>query len=169
MLNQVPNALRIANRVMVMRHPNSMDCQLMRKAVTRTAGAEGGLLHNLPTLGGLGVMDNEDEAEVEYSPLGNGRVLFVGRYAGSTLSDRRDNAEAEVGEAMIEPETEGAFEPRDGDLVMAMPGGGVVITYEVTKVFNAVNIPPYLPRYELTPQGDMTFIPGVADSIADRT
>lgn len=160
MHNQAAIAMRVANRNVVMRHPNAMECQVHRKTVVRTVGAEAGPLGGLPSLGGMGVMDNEDEAQVDYEVIGSGRVLFVGRYEGSTLADARDNAEALLGEALIEPDVDGAFEPRDGDLVMAMPGGGVVITFEVTKVFNYVNIPPYVPRYELSPQGDM-LLPGL--------
>lgn len=168
MLNQAAAAMRVANRAMVTRHRNAMDCQVYRKTVTRTAGAESGSLGGLPSLGGMGVIDSEDEAQVDFTLLGEGKVLFTQRYEGSTLADRRDNAEATTGEALIEPNEEGAFEPKDGDLIMAMPGAGVVITYEVSRVLNVVNIPPYVAKYELEPQGDLMFLPEVAASQADR-
>lgn len=169
MLNQVPTAIRTAARNVTLRHPNAMDCHIYRRSVVRTAGAEDGASPSgAPTLGGAGVMDTEDENEVDYTDLGAGRILFGGVYVPTDLSDRRDAAEGAVGEAQIEPIEAGAFECKDGDLVMVMPGGGVVLTYEVTKILNTVNIPPYVPKYEVTPQGDLMFVPEVAADQAAR-
>lgn len=167
MLNRVAQGLRTANRTVVKHHPNSMECQVLRRSTTRTAGA-GGTLGGQPTLGGLGVMDPEDETEVDYEVLGDAYILFTGRFEPASLSDRRDAPESVVGEATIEPVECDAFEPKDGDLVMVMPGGGVVVSYEVTKVLSTVNIPPYVPKYELSPQGDMLHLPEVAASQAER-
>ena len=161
MLNQVPNGMRVAQRGVVLRHPNAMDCQVWRRRVTRTDGADGEL-GGLPTLGGIGVTDSEDEPESDYELLGSGKVLFTGGYEGSVLQDNKDSAEGITGIALIEPLEAGSFTPKDSDLVMAMPGGGVVIPYEVTNVLNTVNIPPYVAKYELSPQGDLLFVPGVA-------
>lgn len=171
MLNQVPNALRKANRTMVMRHPNSMECQVWRLKATRTAGAQAGNEGGLPTLGGLAVMKADDEPEVEYEMLGSGMVQFCGVYEPTTLSDARDNAEAEataIAPALIEPLVENGFECKPNDMVMVMPGGGVVVTYEVTRVLNTVNIPPYVPKYELSALGDMMFVPWVSANQATR-
>lgn len=113
MLNQVPQGLRIGARGMVLRHPNAMDCRVYRRRVVRTAGAEAGDMGGAPTLGGLGVMDTEDEPQVDYDDLGAGKVLFGGQnYAGAEMSDRRDFAEAAEAEAMVEPITEGASAAR---------------------------------------------------------
>lgn len=169
MLNRVPEAARIANRAMVTRHPNAMVCQVWRKSVTRTLGAGATLVGGLPTLGGLAVLDQEDEAEVEYTLIGTGKVLFAGVYEGTTLNDSRDAAEGmATALASIEPDVAGAFEPKDSDLIMAEPGGGIVIPYEVTRVINAVNIPPYVPKYELSAQGDLMSPPGLAALQAAR-
>jgi hypothetical protein len=158
MLNAVPNALRTAARAQVMRHPNAFEAEIQRRQVTRSFGAESGIAGGLPTLGGIAVMDGEDEAEVAYRVLGSAHVLFTSAYEGTTIADRGDAAEpTEVVMAMIEPDVLGAFDVKDGDLVMLMPGAGVVITYEVTNVINAVNIPPYVPKYELSVQGDLGF------------
>jgi hypothetical protein len=169
MLTQVPQALRVAARAMVTRHRNAFDAQVFRRTVTRTAGAESGQGGGRPTLGGLAVMDPEDEAEVDYVPLGNAKVLFTGQYEDTTLSSRRDFAEQmATSTALIEPDTQGAFEPKNGDLVMLFPGGGVVVPYEVTGITATVNIPPYVPRYELSAQGDLMFADVVAQSQAGR-
>lgn len=162
MLNAVPNAIRVAARAQVLRHPNSFKAEVQRRRVVRTAGAEDGMAGGLPTLGGIGVMDSEDEAEIDYELLGPAHVLFTSQYEGTTLADRGDSAEPmEVVQAMIEPDVAGAFDVKDGDLVMLLPGAGVVITYEVTNVISAVNIAPYVPRYELSAQGDLAFSPVV--------
>lgn len=169
MLNAVPTGLRIAARAMVTRHPNAMDCQVWRRQVQRTAGAESGAAGGLPTLGGLTVMESDDEPQSDYVLLGEGKLLFTGLYERTTMADSKDSPMAAgVSEALVEPAVLGAFELKDGDLVMAMPGAGVVITYECTNVLNTVNIPPYLPKYELSAQGDLMFVPGVADSQAGR-
>lgn len=169
MLTNVPTAYRVAIRAKVMRHPNSMPCEVWRKRVTRTMGAEDGSMGGLPTLGGIGILDPEDEAEVDYDLLGEGRVLFAATYEPSTLSDRRDTAQQGMAEASIEPDTEGAWEPKDSDLVMCLPGGGAVLTYEVTRVINTVNIPPYVAKVELQAQGELMFVPWVAANQAGRT
>lgn len=170
MLNNVAIAVRRSSRTVTLRHPNAIDATVLRRRVTRTAGAEGGTMGGLPTLGGLGVMDPEDEAEVDYEPLGPAKVLFTQPYEGTTMADRRDAPEAMATSlALIEPITEGLFDIRDGDLVMLNPGGGVTIPYEVTNVLNQVNIPPYTPRYELSAQGVLAFDGEIAGELAGRT
>jgi hypothetical protein len=170
MLTQVPNGLRQANRIMVLRHPNAVDALVFRRSVTRTAGAGAGNAGGLPTLGGLTVMDSEDEPEVSYIELGQAKVLFTGAYERQTINDRRDAPEAApLGEALIEPTSApAAFDIRDGDMVHVLPGLGTVIPFEVTNVINTVNIPPYVPRYELSAQGDLLFVPPFAASQAAR-
>lgn len=154
MLNQVPNGMRVAQRGVVLRHPNAFDCQVWRKRTNRVHGADGEL-GGIPTLGGIGVTDTEDEAEFGYELLGEGKALFTGRYEGTTMQDNKESAESVTGVALIEPVEVDAFTPKDGDLVMLLPGAGVVIPYEVTNVLNTVNIPPYVAKYELSPQGNL--------------
>jgi hypothetical protein len=174
MLNRVPEGMRRANRTVVTRHPNRVECTVWRRVVARTAGAESGNAAGRPTLGGLTVMDPEDEAQIELQPLGDAWVLFVSQYERQTMNAARDAPETvPAGEAMIEPVAEPvdgvpAFDIKDGDLVMVMPGDGVVIPYEVTNVLNLVNIPPFVTKYELSAQGDLMFLPDVAQSQEDR-
>jgi hypothetical protein len=163
MLNAVAVAMRTANRATVLRHPNSIDAQVWRRQVVRTAGAEAGSIGGLPTLGGAMVMDSEDEDDVEFEKIGDAKVLFTENYQGTTLADNRASAEAtEVRLALIEPVEKDAFEPKDGDLVYLLPGADVVIPMEVTKVLSMVEIPPYVVKYELSAQGDLLFEPGLA-------
>lgn len=169
MLTNVPQAVRTGVRAMVLRHPNAMDCEVFRKASPRTFGAEAGDLGGMPSLGGLAVLNNDDEAEVDFMPLGQGRILFTGVMQPAKLADSRDFPEsAPVGEAMVEPVEPGAFALKDGDLVVATPGSGVGIPYEVTKVLTMIHIPPYVQRVELSQQGEAMFDADIAAMLADR-
>lgn len=169
MLNNVATAVRRGSRIVVLRHPNAIDATVLRRRVARTAGAEGGTMGGLPTLGGMGVMDAEDEPEVDYDPLGPVKVLFTQAYEPTTMADRRDAPEAmPSAQALIEAVTEGLFDIKDGDLVMLNPGGGVTIPYEVTNVLNTVNIPPYAQRYELSAQGVLAFDGEIAGELSSR-
>ena len=93
MLTLVPTAQRLAARQMVMRHGNSMDATVYRKVAQRTTGAGAGPLGGLPSLGGMAVLDNEDEPQVDFQPLGTGKLLFTGVYEKTQLNDARDAAD----------------------------------------------------------------------------
>ena len=54
MLTNVPSAVNRMARNVVINHPNTWECQVFRKRVTRTDGAPVG---GLPTMGGLGVLE----------------------------------------------------------------------------------------------------------------
>ena len=169
MLNRVPEAMRVANRAMVTRHQNSIDGQLYRRELTRTFGTEAGNVGEIPTLGGLTVMERGDEAEFDYTLLGDCKVLFITEYEGTEFTNNLDSPESmAVGMALIEPVVAGAFQPILKDLVMLMPGGGVVIPYQVTNMLSQVNVPPYVPKFELSQQGDINFVEAVRASQAER-
>ena len=169
MLNRVPQAVRTGVRAMVMRNPNALDCRALRKVISRTAGTEAGNVGGLPTLGGMTVMSNDDEPQVDYQPLGQGKVLFTGQFQPAKLGDGRDFPEqADLGEAMVEPLQLDGWELRDGDLLLVSPGGDVLIPYEVTRVITSLAIPPYVQRVELAAQGDPMFDADLAALQADR-
>jgi hypothetical protein len=169
MLTQVPEAMRKRNRLLVLNHPNAMDCELWRKVQKRTFGTGTSEIGGLPTLGGLAVLDNEDETEPEYVCMGEGKVLFLGIYERTTMHNSGDAAEQQdVSEALIEPKMIGAWAPKDSDLIQAYPGCGVVLPYEVTRELNTANIPPYAVKYELRSQGDLLFDSALATEFAER-
>lgn len=169
MLNQVPLSMRAAARNMVLRHPNAIDCTVMRRRVTRTSEAQAGMAGGELSLGGIGTLGADDEAEVDYDEIGEARVLFAGVRPPTSMTDAGDASEAEAStpmEALVEPVTEGAFNCKDADLLMLMPGAGVVITFEVLKQIAQVHIPPYVAKFEIQAQMDMTHIPSVAAAMA---
>lgn len=71
--------------------------------------------------------------------LGDGHVLFDGhRIEGET-----------AGEAFVEAGRKGAFRAKVGDMVMLMPGFGMVIPYLVEIVVHTGRLPELLPLYRL--------------------
>lgn len=148
MLNNVPLAVRRAARAVTLNHPNRMSCTVYRKVVTRTAPDS---LGGLPTLGGLGVLDDEDEADFDYQPLGDAQLVIVGVYQGGSRSDDNtllDNPNTSQQEALIEPVTENAFSLKKHDLVCVVIGEAV-LPYEITDITGTVNIPPFTQKYVL--------------------
>ena len=103
MLNNVPGAINRMARNVVTNHPNTFNCQLFRKTVTRTAAES---VAGNPTMGGLGVLDSMDEEQFEYTFLGNGYALHADGFAPAPMVKRGD---ANIGHAdefrfLIEPE-----------------------------------------------------------------
>lgn len=160
MLNNVAIAINKANRQRTLREPNSIPCVLFAKKVTRVSEDE--TYEGAPTIGGLGVMSDEDELAYEWVEVGEAMLKFSDGYVaplGNTSDDasRLDYAEG-VLEASIEPKaepgTEGYVQPGKRMLVALLMGGGVIINYEIVDVTGTVNIPPYTRKYLLNPRQD---------------
>lgn len=103
MLNNVPEAINRMARNVVINHPNSYNCVAVRKRVTRTApGSMGGL----PTMGGMGVINSDDEESIEWDLLGNGYALKAQPFDGAPMMDRQDANNGAMDEVrfLIEPE-----------------------------------------------------------------
>jgi hypothetical protein len=142
-----------------------MDCEVWRKLVLRTAPG-GEEMGGRPTLGGLAVLTGDEEPEFEYQRLGEGRIYFTDRYDGQLSTvDRGDSLAQDVVlvQALIEPLEAGAFTIKKEDLVGVMPGGGVLIGYEVFDIPGSVNIYPYTSKYVLAPRDVLTDLGPWAD------
>lgn len=181
MLTTVPTAINSQTRQVVLRHPNTMPCTVFRKVVKRVE-TEGSLdpdthtpndpseMGGSPTLGGMGVLRSEDEADYDYVPLGDARCLFAGPYIPNDMNERDDAVlqqpmqEAQV-EPLAEPGSAEYFLTDTTDLVLITPGLGVVIAYDVGSVIGMANIPPYIRKLVLNPRDDLhhldPFIPEV--------
>ncbi|MDF0506841.1 hypothetical protein POK33_39500 [Burkholderia cenocepacia] len=143
-----------ASRTVTLKHPNSMDCTVFRRVLKRTA-PDGGSVGGLPTLGGLAVLSPEDEPEYDYEPLGEAKILITSRFDGDVdLSDRMDSLPPDVSlqEALIEAIEVPGFTPKKYDLVGVMPGGGVLIGFEVVGTTSSVGIYPYVTKYVIAPR-----------------
>ncbi|MCA8037048.1 MULTISPECIES: hypothetical protein [Burkholderia cepacia complex] len=165
MINAAPKRINSASRTVTLKHPNSMDCEVWRKVVLRTAPG-GEEMGGRPTLGGLGVLATDEEPEFEYRKLGEGRIHFTDRYDGMlSTADRGDSLAPEVAlsQALIEPLEAGAFTIKREDLVGVMPGGGVLIGYEIVDIPANVNIYPYTSKYVLAPRDVLTDLGPWAD------
>jgi hypothetical protein len=154
MINSVPIKINQAARTVTLKHPNSLDCTVYRKVLLRTSDETMG---GLPTLGGLGVLKGEDEPEFEYQALGPAKVLMTGQYEAADLVDRGDAIAPPAAqiEAQIECVDVPGFELRKNDLLAVMPGGGVVIGYEVVGMTSSVNIFPYTQKWVIAPRDDL--------------
>lgn len=155
MINNVPIKIMEASRTVALRHPNSLDCTVYRK--TPTKPPEGELMGGLGTLGGLGVLKSEDEPDFEYVALGAGKLLITSRFDGGDMFDRGDGIATDepMQEAQIVAAEVPGFEPKKGDLVAAMPGGGVVIGFEIVGTTGNVSIYPYTTKFVIAPRDEL--------------
>ncbi|NWA11906.1 hypothetical protein [Pseudomonas gingeri] len=160
MLNNVAIAVNRANRQRTLREPNRIPCVLFSKVVTRKS--DDASYDGAPTIGGLGVLTDEDETQYEWVEACDAVLHFSQGYAaplGNTSDDgeRMDYAEG-VLEASIEPikdpGTDGYVQPAKRMLVSLLMGDGVIVNFEIVDVTGNVNIPPYTRKYLLNPRPD---------------
>lgn len=161
MLTNVPAAINRMARNVVMNHPNSFNCQVFRKGVTRTAPDNMG---GAPTMGGLGVLDSMDEEKYEYQFLGNGHALPAEGFSPAPMTKRGD---ANIGANdeflfMVEPEHpsghEEWFDLRSHDVVYLLLGleaSAPMLAFEVVAIETTSNIPPYTTRYVMNRRDDL--------------
>ena len=168
MLNNVPITVNKLARQVTLRHPNAMDCLVFRKVILRQSPDS---IAGLPTIGGIGVLDSEDEADYEFQQLGpdtpeaNARIVFTGQYLGVTGNVTDDDASTIYAEAPLEALVECVLDPAHplffvvdkNDVINVMPGAGIVIPYQVVGVTSPGNIPPYSRKLLLQPRADAEF------------
>lgn len=169
MLNQIPVNTNKAMRAVVLRHPNAMECAAFRKVVKRTDPHTPGAMGGMPTLGGMGVLDSEDEDDFDVVSLGDAFLLPCELFQPSNMNDRDDGIDAGEGVmlfCMIEPEAcpgdDAYFNLQKHDYVFLIVWEGVYIGYEVVGVESNINIPPYTRRYMLNKRDDLKYLDGVA-------
>lgn len=171
MLNRVPEAITRSARLVTLNHPNSLDCDVSRKTVMRAPNATPPTLGENATIGGLGVISTEDEADYEYAPLGTpgsddpqAKIQFTGGFSApiGDVTDQKDGvtyAEAPI-EALIEcklaTDDPNYFTPKKNDIVTVFPGNGFVLAYEIVDLTSPTSIPPYVTRYLLQPRPDIS-------------
>ena len=153
MLTSVPEAINSLSRNVVINHPNSFQCVLMRKVVNRTAATSVG---GLPTLGGMAVISSDDEEDVSWEVLGNAYSLQTDHFDPSQMMDRQDanNGAADEFRFLIEPETAGEFDIKKLD-VMYLILGQVRLAYQIIGIETVGNIPPYTLRYVCNRRDDL--------------
>lgn len=163
MLNSVPLQIAKGARAVTLRHPNAFDGSAWRKNIIRTAPKQ---LGGIPTLGGLGVLDSEDEPDYELDELGDCKILMVGQYQPSSLNDRETIVDMQYPQALtlIEPLAEsgedGYFMPDKHDVVFIHIIEGTAIGFEIIDIVGDVNISPYTRKYVLEKRDDLTYLDG---------
>ncbi len=167
-IERIPKAVTSAVRRVVLRHPRSIACEVWRRRVKRpqrdVTGVDEMLVGGLPTLGGMGVLSAEDEEDIEYLPLGPARLLFCDDAPGGmALNDRGtavtpvESLDAQV-EAVADPGEPSHYTVGLHDLVLLMPGLGVVIAYTVEAIPTPTTISPHVRRLTLHQRDDLTHI-----------
>ena len=160
MLNNVAIAMNKANRQRTLREPNAIDCVLFTKQVERES--EGASFDGYPDLGGVGVLNDEDEVNYSWVYACDAKIHFAQGYA-APLGNTADNGarldyadgvtEASI-EPIIDPGQPGYVQPAKRMLVALLMGDGLIINYEIVDVTGNVNIPPYTRKYLVNPRPD---------------
>jgi hypothetical protein len=162
MLNNVPKAVAAANRQVVLRHPNSWPVSVWRKKVLRTDAADpASTMGGSPTMGGMGVLKADDEAEIAFEELGEARMLFCGIHRPLDINERQDAIMQEPMQdaqvvSVAGAQDAGYFEITTGDLILQDLLFGVVLAYDVAAVTGSVNIPPYVRKAVIQPRDDLS-------------
>jgi hypothetical protein len=152
--------MNAAARRVTLRHPNAVDCVLFNKVVNRVS--TGNANDGSPLLGGMGVLNSDDEHDYDYEEKGKGRLVFLGIFQtdGSNFLDNDESISyyGNLVEALIEPVSEpdeaGFFLPDKHDLLTVDMGAGVIQSYQIVGVTGSVAVPPYTRRYVLNPRND---------------
>ena len=101
-------------------------------------------MDELPILGNFDAQKNQDEAGFEYREIGQAKSLMKGQYEGEDVVDSADAVvPAPMLEALIECVDVPGYEIKKNHLVAVMPGGGVVIGFEIVDKTGNVAIYPY--------------------------
>lgn len=168
MLNQVPIQIGRMVRNVVLNHPNSMEIQMWRKVILRKDTGE---VARKPTMGGLGVLDSDDEDDIDWEYIGTGRAVRAEIFQPSGMVDRNDANIGFSDEALflIEPVAKSGeeefFDVRTHDVmkvIIRIPPtyeDYATIAYEVTGRETTTDVPPYNLRYKCTRRDDLSFAP----------
>ncbi|QLG96694.1 hypothetical protein HZF02_32775 (plasmid) [Pseudomonas yamanorum] len=160
MLNNVAIQISRANRQRTLREPNSIPCVLFKKQVLRVSDDE--TYEGAPTIGGLGVMSDEDEAAYEWVEACEAMLNFSQGYVAPLGNTSDDASRLDYAEGMIEASIEPLAEPGTAEyvqpdkrmLIALLMGEGVIINFEIVDVTGSVNIPPYTRKYLLNLRPD---------------
>lgn len=165
MLSTVPQQMNLMARNVTLRHPNNMDCEVYRKVVTRTSSTE---TEGYPTLGGMTVLDSEDESQIDWDDIGPAKLLNCEPFVSAQMVNRDDGVDQAVAEMYVTVEFLTAPTDPDAkvvnkhDVLMIEISEDVKIGYEVMEVDAVVNVPPFSRRYRIEKRDLLQFI-GVFD------
>jgi len=159
MLNAVPEELTKMARSVVINHPNAWNCEVYRKKLLRTDAVT--QIGGIPTLGGLSVLDSEDESAIKWEWIGNGFALQAEPYQPSLMmssGNAVNNATLEL-RFLIVPESSGDFIPKKHDVIYLLLGDEIKLAWEIIAIEAMVNIAPYTTRYVMNKRNDLDLVP----------
>jgi hypothetical protein len=158
---RIPQAQNLAARRVVIKHPNSVPCQVFRMIVNRAEPLSGGV----PTIGGLGIMTPDDEWDYSWQELGVGWALRAQPFDPSIMMDRQDanNSTGDDFRYMIEPVgepfTEGWFDIKNQDVVYLTPFPNIKLAFEIVGQEAVTDMFPYATRYILQRSDRLDVVP----------
>jgi len=167
MLTNIPVGINSMARNVIINHPNTFNCEVYRRTLQREGPEEGGM----PTLGGMMVLNSEDESEINWSLVGLGFALSAEAFQPAGMVDRRDATFGGLEEFrfLIEPEqmlgNPGGFAINKHDVIYLLIGEGEMaakIAHEIVDVESTVNVPPYVSRFITNRRADLDLMPGDA-------
>lgn len=166
MLFNVSNGLARMALNVIRNHPNAWSVQVFRKVIDRTAPTSTG---GLPTIGGIGTLDSQDEPAYHYEFLVNACAVRADQFQGGGLG-MTERMDAPMGGGdefpyLIAPEMPSIDEPEPAevefktkDVVLFLLGDTVDaarLAFEVATIEPTMDMPPYLPRYILNRRSDL--------------
>lgn len=179
MLYNVSTGIQRMALNVIRRHPNAWSVQFFRKVVDRTGSDSYG---GMPTLGGIAVLDSQDEPSYHYEFLANGYAMRADGFMGQGMSmtealDAPAGGDAQFSYALavelppppaLGEEAALPVELKTKDLVLFVLGDtpdAPRLAYEVATVQPTMEMPPYLPRYILNRCADFDLVEG--DEVGD--
>ena len=164
MIEKVAEQINAMTRTTIIRHPNSMNCLVYGQKILRREPEE---YAGIPTMGGMGVMDEDDEVDYEYVYKGDGYALPVDQFSPAPMMDRNDantGPEDEFRFLIIPRANSGEedfFELSTHDVVMLLLGMPEDVetcpqlAFEVVGRETTTNVPPFNIRYVCNRRDDL--------------
>lgn len=154
MLKNIPEGIAAMSRSIISNHPNRWSVQVLKSVYTRQSD---GVMGGIPTLGGVGVLDYEDESERDFVLKGYGYALSIDGFVPSSMTDWADATQPDTNRFtfLIEPipnkNSAQRFEIEKRDIILVMLTNDIEtspkIAYEVVGIDSTVNIAPYTKRF----------------------
>ena len=166
MLVNVGTGINMLVRQVVMNRPGALNILVYRRTINRTTATMAG---GQPTLGGLGVIEPDDETDITWHFVGTGYALPADAYDPAPIHDLGDAQDGADGELrfLLEPEElpgePGGFSIELDDVFFVLFGvaddgdtsNAAKLAFEITKIETVVMSQPFVPRYVCVRRDDL--------------
>lgn len=158
---------------LIRNHPFAYDVQVLRKVIKRTEDSTS--MGGIPTFGGVGALDSQDENAYEYEFLCNAHAVKAMQYQPGNMTDNLDapiGSDEEFVHLMTpardknHPEWDTVqFKTKDVVLfVLGADADSPRLAFEVGSVDATCQLPPFMPRYVLNRRADLDIPAGLPDA-----